>query len=267
MRTLVALASLLISTTLTSISSAQTAPPQQPLTAPPQQPLTAPPPPMAMPGPAAPAAPAPAAPMPAPAVQNVPSLPPPPVYQEPPAKPSPSFYAVPRAFVLTVGWSYTPTNSLPVATQVTAVTPMGAVVDAGAMWQVRGFDGIRWPAWIGFMSGFLYYGGQTGVSDTYGLNYGIYVKHALFAGRRARLFAGYGLGATQVWIRGLDGRGAGHYTRLSVGVDTHIKRWLHFTTEFSYRFYNLPTFKLTETDNGGYDFHALSLLAGFWFGR
>ncbi len=52
-----------------------------------------------------------------------------------------------------------------------------------------------------------------------------------------------------------------------MGVDIHLVRWLYSTIEFSYRFFNLPTFKFAETDSGGYDFHTLSLLAGFWFGR
>lgn len=205
-----------------------------------------------------------------------PSLPPPPVYPSPPssppepaaAPPPPAIsYAAPRAISLTAGWSYTPVNSLPLSSQTSVQTPQGINIDAGLLWQVRGFDGIRWPAWVGFMAGFFYYFGQTGISDSLGLDYGIFVKHALFPGRRTRLFAGYGLGAAQVWIRDIEGNGVGHYTRLSLGVDTQLWRWLHMTVEFSYRFFNLPTFKLAAEDNGGYSFHALSLLAGFWFGR
>lgn len=220
---------------------------------------------------AAPAAAPPVAPY---ASEAPPSLPPPPVYVPPPAPASAAYkepalidFIVPKAISLTAGWSYTPTNSLPLSTQNPVQTPHGINVDAALLWQVRGFDGVRWPAWVGFMTGFLYYFGENGSYDTLGVDYGIYVKHALFPGRRARFFFGYGLGAAQVWIRGLDGRGVGHYTRLSIGADTHLWRWLHLTFEASYRFFNLPTFKFQESDSGGYDFHALCLMLGLWFGR
>jgi hypothetical protein len=117
------------------------------------------------------------------------------------------------------------------------------------------------------MTGFFYYFGQTGINDLFGLDYGIFVKHAVFPGRRARLFLGYGLGAAQVFIRGIEGRGIGAFERLSIGADTHIWRWLHATIEFSYRFFDLPSFKIAETDSGGAGFHTMSILAGFWFGR
>lgn len=220
--------------------------------------------------PAAPATQAPAAPYPPDAP---PQLPPPPLFVPPPppaaASKEPGFvdFIVPKAISLTAGWSYTPTNSLPLSTQNPVQTPHGINIDGALMWQVRGFDGIRWPAWVGFMAGFLYYFGENGSYDTVGADYGIYVKHALFPGRRARLFFGYGLGAAQIWVRGLDGRAVGHYTRLSLGVDTHLYRWLHMTFEASYRFFNMPTFKFQDTDSGGYDFHAFCILAGMWFGR
>lgn len=218
------------------------------------------------------------APMPA---ESIPPLPPPPVYAAPlpsgqvplaapaPVAPPPSSlsYVVPKALSLTVGWSYTPTNSLPLSATAPALTPQGVNIDAGFLWQVRGFDGIHWPAWVGFMTGFFYYVGGNGISDSLGLDYGIFVKHALFPGRRARLFVGYGLGAAQVWIRDVEGRGIGAYERLSIGADTHIYRFLHATIEFSYRFFDLPTFRQGETDRSGASFQALSLLAGFWFGR
>ena len=62
-------------------------------------------------------------------------------------------------------------------------------------------------------------------------------------------------------------RGIGHLTRLAVGMDVHLRKWLQLTFEFSYRFYNLPMLKLAETDALGYDFHSLNLQAGLWFGR
>jgi hypothetical protein len=205
------------------------------------------------------------APPPAAAPTTEPAAPAPP--PGPPSEPALREFFIPKALSLTAGWSYTPTNRLPISPTNTQLTPQGVNVDAALMWQVRGFGGDRWPAWIGFMAGFLYYVGGHGLADSVGLNYGIFVKHALFPGRRARFWAGYGLGAAQIWVRELDGHGAGHYTRLSLGADTQLWRRLHLTVEFSYRFFILPTFATSSAPPTSYDFHALSLLAGFWLGR
>ena len=193
------------------------------------------------------------------------TLPPP-----PPIRPILISKAVPRAMFLTVGWTYTPSNSLPINSTPGDMKPQtlnGINIDGALLWQVRGFDGISWPAWIGFMPSFYYYFGDAGQRDFLGMGYGIYVKHALWPRERYRLFFAYGLGATQTWVRGLDSRGIGHLTRLAVGMDVHLRKWLQLTFEFSYRFYNLPMLKVNETDAAGYDFHSLNLQAGLWFGR
>ncbi len=193
------------------------------------------------------------------------TLPPP-----PPIRPILISKAVPRALFLTVGWTYTPSNSLPINSTPGDMKPQtlnGINIDGALLWQVRGFDGIAWPAWIGFMPSFYYYFGDAGQRDFLGMGYGIYVKHALWPRERYRLFFAYGLGATQTWVRGLDSRGIGHLTRLAVGMDVHLRKWLQLTFEFSYRFYNLPMLKVNQTDAAGYDFHSLNLQAGLWFGR
>lgn len=191
----------------------------------------------------------------------------PPVVAVPPPPPPKPMWTVPKALFLTVGWSYTTSNSLPLSTMATVLTPQGVNLDGGFLWQVRGFDGVRWPAWVGFMTGFFYYVGATGINDSLGLDYGILVKHALFPQPRIRMYLAYGLGAAMVWIRDVDGRGLGGFERLSIGADIHAVKWLHVNFEVSYRFFELPTFKLADTDSGGYNFQTLSVLAGFWFGR
>lgn len=197
------------------------------------------------------------------------TLPPP-----PPIRPILISKAVPRALFLTMGWTYTPSNSLPLNTTPGDMKPQtlnGLNIDGALLWQVRGFDGISWPAWIGFMPSFYYFFGDRvegrGQRDFLGMGYGIYVKHALWPRERYRLFFAYGLGATQVWVRDVESRGIGHLTRLAVGMDVHLRKWLQLTFEFSYRFYNLPVLKLAENDTSGYDFHSLNLQAGLWFGR
>lgn len=188
----------------------------------------------------------------------------------PPIRPIFISKAVPRALFLTFGWTYTPSNSLPLNRTPGDMKPQtlnGLNIDGALLWQVRGFDGVSWPAWIGFMPSFYYLFGDIGQRDFLGMGYGIYVKHALWPRERFRLFFAYGLGATQVWVRDVDSRGIGHLTRLAVGMDVHLRKWLQLTFEFSYRFYNLPMLKLAETDALGYDFHSLNLQAGLWFGR
>lgn len=193
------------------------------------------------------------------------TLPPP-----PPFRPILISKAVPRALFLTVGWTYTPSNSLPLAQTPGDMRPqtlMGINIDGALLWQVRGFDGVSWPAWIGFMPSFYYYFGDGGQNDFLGMGYGIYVKHALWPRQRVRLFFAYGLGATQVWVRNIESRGIGHLTRLAVGMDVHLHKWLQLTFEFSYRFYNLPMLKVAGSEVAGFDFHSLNLQAGLWFGR
>lgn len=189
------------------------------------------------------------------------SLPPP---SAPPMK------HVPRAFGLAAGWAYTPSNSLPLSPAgYPALTPMGVSIDARFGWQVSGLQ-RGWPVWVGFMSSFFYYSAGNNLNDALGLDYGIFVKHALFPGPRVRLFLAYGLGAAQVWVRNVGGRGIGHVTRLSAGIDVHLRRSVHLSLEFAYKFVNLPSFAVdqpAESDPPDYGFQSLNLLAGVWFGR
>lgn len=195
------------------------------------------------------------------------SLPPP---SAPPMK------HVPRAFGLAAGWAYTPSNSLPLSPAgYPALTPMGVSIDARFGWQVSGLQ-RGWPVWVGFMSSFFYYSAGNNLNDALGLDYGIFVKHALFPGPRVRLFLAYGLGAAQVWVRNVGGRGIGHVTRLSAGIDVHLRRSVHLSLEFAYKFVNLPSFAVSagadparpaESDPPDYGFQSLNLLAGVWFGR
>lgn len=202
-----------------------------------------------------------------------PSLPPPPLYPgpgvaaaPPPSKPPAPRKHVPRAGGIAVGWTYTPSNNLPLSTQTNVFTPSGVNVDARFGWQIGGID-AGWPSWIGFMAGFFYYAGDSAVSNSLGLDYGLFLKHGLFPGRRVRLFISYGLGAAQVWVSGLPGHGIGHVTRLSAGFDTRLSAHVHLSVEFAYKFIMLPYFATGTSDPPDYSFQSLNLLAGLWFGR
>jgi hypothetical protein len=173
---------------------------------------------------------------------------------------------VPRAGSITVGWTYTPSNNLPLTSYTNVYTPSGVDIDGRFGWQVGGLSS-GWPAWIGFMGGFFYYVGDQGISDSYGVDYGLFVKHVLFPGQRMRLFVSYGLGVAQVWVKDVGGRGIGHVTRLSAGLDTRLTDKVHLTFEVAYKFIMLPSFAIGTTDAANYNFQALNLLAGLWFGR
>jgi hypothetical protein len=146
-----------------------------------------------------------------------------------------------------------------------ARSSIGLRLDWKAGWQVGGFQS-GWGSYVGFFAGFFYhFGGE--LADSLGINYGIFAKHTLFPSLRVRPFLAYGLGATQVWVRELEGRGIGHVTRLSAGLDTKVSERLAIEFELAYQFNILASFAVPPTPPGSYDFHTLSLTAGIWYGR
>jgi hypothetical protein len=112
------------------------------------------------------------------------------------------------------------------------------------------------------MAGFLYFPGAEQRRETFALEYGILVKHALFPGFILRPFLAYGLGATQAWVPGVDERGIGHLTRLSLGTDFILTPTISLSVELAYKIINIPTFGTAEGKAGPYDFHTLSALFG-----
>lgn len=213
-------------------------------------------------------------PPPPPPAGEVPLLPPPPVFDQtalsPPRPPSPppiTMRTAPRVFMLSVGWSYMPATYLPLSSVPIAVlTPQGVSTEARLGWQVGGYQS-GWNSYVGFRSSFSYYVGGDGARNTYAFDYGIFVKHMLFPGRRVRFHVGYGLGAVQAWVTEVGGRGIGHSTRLSAGLDTRISERVHVTTEFAYKYNVIGSFATEGMEPTSNDFHSISLLAGIWFGR
>ena len=173
---------------------------------------------------------------------------------------------VPRLYSLTAGYAFTPKNDLPLAASDETFRPMGLAVEGRYGWQVSGLSGQRAPAWLGISTSFFAH--TRGAPRTsLGVDYGLFVRHALFPGPRVRGFFAYGLGASQNFVRNVGGRGIGHMTALSLGVDIRLHGDLHATVELAYRFIIVPSFE-TELDRARrYDFHALRLVAGVLFGR
>lgn len=200
------------------------------------------------------------------------SVVPPPLSTSPPLSTppvvSPLLRHAPRVFSFTAGYVYVPLSQLPVSrTEPGSVRSQqhGLRLDWKAGWQVGGFQS-GWGSYVGFFAGFFYhFGGE--LADSLGINYGIFAKHTLFPSLRVRPFLAYGLGATQVWVRELEGRGIGHVTRLSAGLDTKVSERLAIEFELAYQFNILASFAVPPTPPGSYDFHTLSLTAGIWYGR
>ena len=195
---------------------------------------------------------------------TIPSPPP----QAPTATPAPTMMRhAPRVMSITAGYAYNPLSYLPLS----ASTPDGKYrnhglrIDWKAGWQVGGFQS-GWGSYVGFFAGFFYNFGQE-VADNLGLNYGIFAKHNIFPGRRWRPYLAYGLGAIQVWVREREGRGIGHVTRLSVGLDAKVSERVALEFDASYQFNILPSFAVDGVAARSYDFHSISFTTGIWYGR
>lgn len=183
----------------------------------------------------------------------------------PATEPAPRPSRAPRLYALTLGYAFTPKNDLPLATDDGTHRPMGLAVEARYGWQVGGLDGSR-PSWVGFQTSFFAH--TRGAPRTsLGFDYGIFARHALLARASVRPFLAYGLGASQVFVRGVSGRGISHLTALSAGVDVATGGAVHVTIELAYRFVILPSFATEIEPAHRYDFHALRLVAGVVFGR
>lgn len=173
----------------------------------------------------------------------------------------------PRVMSLTAGYAYTPLSYLPLSASVPdgKYRNHGLRIDWKAGWQVGGFLS-GWGSYVGFFAGFFYNFGQE-VADNLGLNYGIFAKHTIFPGRRWRPYLAYGLGAIQVWIREREGRGIGHVTRLSIGMDAKVSERVAIEFDASYQFNIMPSFAVDGAAPRSYDFHSISFTTGIWYGR
>ncbi len=175
----------------------------------------------------------------------------------------------PRVGAISIGWMYSPISYLPLSADNGGgrFQTQGVRVDGKFGWQVGGFTS-RYSSYVGFMAGFYYNVGRNGAADSLGIDYGIFAKHMISPGQRVRGFLSYGLGATQVWVKEIEGRGIGHVTRLSGGVDVKLSEKIQFELELAYQFNILASFATAQDQTArSYDFHALNLTAGLWFGK
>ena len=176
----------------------------------------------------------------------------------------PLLESVPRQLFIGLGWAYDVVDHLPDPKTSDAPHPNGIGSFFTYTWQVGGL-GWRRPSWLGFHLGLDYFPTSARSLSSTALSYGLYVKHGLGRHPRARPFFTYGLGAVQAWVRSVDGRGIGHQTRLSAGVDLPVSPRVAISLELAYKYQSLPIFQVAGAAAERYDFHTLLLLDGSTF--
>lgn len=176
----------------------------------------------------------------------------------------PLLESVPRQLFVGVGWAYDVVDHLPDPKTSEAPHPNGIGSFLTYSWQVGGL-GWRRPSWLGFHLGLDYFPTSARNLASTALSYGLYVKHGLGLHPRARPFFTYGLGAVQAWVRSIDGRGIGHQTRLSAGVDLPVSARVAISLELAYKYQSLPIFQIAGAAADRFDFHTLLLLVGSTF--
>jgi hypothetical protein len=187
-----------------------------------------------------------------------------PVKHPEPAAPAVQEHA-PRVFALSVGGSYAFRSELPLSTSDRTVRPWGLQAGARFGWQVGGLAGGR-GSWIGFEMEFALQPGHD-YRSSYALLYGLFAKHALTRHTHVRPYFGYGLGAGQVWVNGVDGRGIGHETRVEFGMDVRSAERRHFSLALIYQAVIMPSFARADAPASDTSLHAAVLSMGVWFGR
>lgn len=171
----------------------------------------------------------------------------------------------PRVFALHVGSSYAFRNRLPLTSDGRETHPYGVTLGGRFGWQVGGLAGLRAPSFIGFETDVLFQSASD-ARQSYAFLYGLFVKHALSRKLRMRPYFTYGLGAAQVWVKDVDGRGIGHATRLGFGVDVPLSDLRQLAIALAYQGVLMPRF----ADGDGAkstSFHSLVLTLGLWFGQ
>ena len=207
--------------------------------------------------------PAPAQPVPPPPTGPPPTTAAQPASTRAPAPPA-KLARAPRVYSVTLGPAYAFSNQLPLSDTGDGRRSWGLQVGGRLGWQVRGLDGGN-PASVGFETSFLMQPSGH-VRDSYALLYGIFAKHSFLVDRRAHPFFSYGLGAAQVWVSEVDGRGIGHVTRLGFGVDIAIRPRLQISVTLTYQGIIMPSFALEGGSAHDTSIHGFVLSTGVWFG-
>lgn len=171
----------------------------------------------------------------------------------------------PRVFALHVGSSYAFRSRLPLTSDGRETHPYGVTLGGRFGWQVGGLSGLRAPSFIGFETDVLFQAAKD-ARPSYALLYGVFAKHALSRHLRVRPYFAYGLGAAQVWVSEVDGRGIGHATRLGLGLDVPVGERRSLAVALAYQGILMPRFGEGGASAKSTSFHSLVLSLGLWFG-
>lgn len=144
----------------------------------------------------------------------------------------------PRLYELSLSTTYAPRASLPLRVDGERHRPFGFGAGFRSGWRVSGLDGGA-PAWVGFELQFVAQPSPQ-ARESFVLGYGIFAKHEFLPELRFRPFFAYGLGAAQLFVRGVDGRAIGHRTRLGVGFDATLHGHASFAIELTYTMIVMP---------------------------
>lgn len=173
---------------------------------------------------------------------------------------------VPRSIGLWLGWGWNPVNYLPLRADGAKVQPHGASLVFDYGWQVGGLKPGGWPTYVGFLLGATFYPGASDRRHALTLEYGLLVRHHLAPKWKVHPFLAYGLGAIQAFVFGLEGRGIGHLTRLSVGVEGSVSKKVRLAFELIYKIDPIRSYRLEQTmDKPKFDIHTLSGMFGVNF--
>lgn len=206
--------------------------------------------------------------------QPVPSASPPPTQPvpvaSPPAQTGPAGPLVrrraPRSIGVWVGYAWNPVNYLPMRADDRRVKPHGASFLFDYGWQVGGLQPGGWPTYVGFLAGLNFYPGSDERRHLLTIEYGLLVRHHLAPKLKVHPFFAYGLGAIQAFVIGVDGRGIGHLTRLSVGFEGKVSERTRLALEIIYKLDPIRGFRRDgDTANPKFDIHTLSALFGVNF--
>jgi len=156
-----------------------------------------------------------------------------------PAPPEPPVMnRAPRLYELSLSATATTRISLPLS-DTREVRPFGIGGGLRMGWRVGGYRGGP-PAWVGFDMQLVAQPTYQGRNSLV-LGYGIFAKHGFLPNARVRPFVEYGLGAAQVWVRGIDGREIGHRTRLGFGIDIPMHGASSLSIRLAYVLIVMPT--------------------------
>lgn len=171
----------------------------------------------------------------------------------------------PRSLGLWLGWAWNPVNYLPMRSDELRVKPHGASLVFDYGWQVGGLRPGGWPTYVGFILGTSFYPGSAERRHALTLEYGILVRHHLAPKLKVHPFLAYGLGAIQAFVFGVEGRGIGHLTRLSVGIEGRASDKVRLALELIYKIDPIRAYRLEEGAQTKFDIHTVSAMFGVNF--